>query len=664
MKLKLALLSGFVLVGAASCTSSKRENDSRSPSSQGPIYERPEGLKGSDLADFEHLAEGADVYPYEWIRALNSISYKDKEGNPTQPFMKDLESRFGILPSKSMKNADGKTYLIPYVGLTAAWSNHPPQEADAFAEDEASIVRDLQGVKSIRMVGTNCALCHSGAIDYKGKTYKIDGSPSVMNVRGFFQDMSKSTASILASEEQMVLFLKRLNVAEPEKRAKELHTLFYTRLAEDTYGLFKAGTLSAKITLAKAKYLKDTKRFFKGQKAIAETLEKLLRVTYGLSDTDDIGDLKLRMKYLGNLMVGTDPKIGETTSGYDRTDAFGRIGNLVLRGDDPVGYTAPVSLPWIWGLKYMALIHYNGNTNSVILRNVGQSLGLGAIVTSGKGDSTVNVHNLDRLEHLVHKIQVPDWNTVFAGVTELQINQELASRGKQVYEKNCQGCHESNHFVGPNRQLREYHIIPLEKLGTDPNAAHNAVKAVGQVAFENSIFYGVGGLKARYYAVNKISDAQQAEMEFRSLRGNEFFRDTLNGFNRQEEFKNNYGDIEQGAGYKARHLSGAWSTPPFLHNGSVPNMWELLQMPEKRPKIFEVRSREFDPKNLGFKYARITYVSGGYLPCKKGEDLCFDTAVTGNSNQGHYYGTSLADSDKWALIEYLKVLPPEPEYAW
>ncbi|MNL43435.1 hypothetical protein D3C87_1659470 [compost metagenome] len=93
-------------------------------------------------------------------------------------------------------------------------------------------------------------------------------------------------------------------------------------------------------------------------------------------------------------------------------------------------------------------------------------------------------------------------------------------------------------------------------------------------------------------------------------------------------------------------------------------MWELLQAPIKRPKVFEVRSREFDPKVLGFKSARLTYTSGGYVPCKKTEDHCFDTAVTGNSNQGHYYGTNLADSDKWALIEYLKVLPPEPEYAW
>ncbi|MFS4459209.1 di-heme-cytochrome C peroxidase [Bdellovibrio sp. HCB2-146] len=664
MKMKLALLSGIVLAGAVSCTSAKRESDVRGPSSQGPVYERPEGLRGADLADFEHLAEGADVYPYDWIKALNSIGFKDKNGNPTQPFLKDLDVRFGALPSSNLKNAEGKTYLIPWVGLTAAWSNHPPQSSDAFVEDEGTIVRDIQGVKSIRMVGTNCAFCHSGALDYKGKTYKIDGSPSMLNVRGFFQDLAKSTASILASEEQMVLFLKRLNVPEPEKRAKELNDYFYARLADDTYGLFNAGNLSAKITLAKAKYFKDTKRFFRGQKAIADTLEKLVRVTYGLKETDNIGDLKLRMKYLGNLMVGTDPKLGETTSGYNRTDAFGRIGNLVLRGDDPIDYTAPVSLPWVWGLKYMAMLHYNANSNSVILRNVGQSLGLGAIITNKNGDSTVNIHNLDRIEHLVHKIQVPDWNTIFAGVTELQINQELAQRGQKVYERNCQGCHESNHFVGPNRQLREYHVIRLEKIGTDPNAAVNATKAVGHVAFEDSIFQGVGGLKARYYQKYDIREQQQAEMEFRNIRGYEFFRDTLNGFDRQNSFQNNYGDVEKGAGYKARHLSGAWGTAPFLHNGSVPNMWELLQPHEKRSKIFEVRSREFDPKVLGYKFEREKTLLGGPKPCKKGEDHCFDTSAPGNSNKGHYYGTSLADSDKWALIEYLKVLPPEPEYSW
>jgi hypothetical protein len=32
----------------------------------------------------------------------------------------------------------------------------------------------------------------------------------------------------------------------------------------------------------------------------------------------------------------------------------------------------------------------------------------------------------------------------------------------------------------------------------------------------------------------------------------------------------------------------------------------------------------------------------------------YDTAVPGNSNAGHLYGTTLPDPDKLAVIEYLK----------
>ncbi len=663
MILKIWLV-GALAVSTISCTSRNTEIGNRGPNSAGPVQERPEGLTGPDLANFEHLSEGADVYPFEWMKALNSVGSKDANGKVTHPFLRDMESRFGILPSRNLKNEDGKSFLVPYVGITAAWSNHPPEKSDAFLEDEDTIVRSIGGVKSIKMVGTNCALCHSGAMDVRGKTYKIDGSPSMVNVRVLFQDLAKSTAFVLADEGQMAAFLKRLKVPRAEAQAKELHDFFFKRLAETTYGFINAGSLSAKITLAKAKYFSDTKRFFRGQQAIQETLEKLLRVTYGLNENDDIGELSLRMKFLGNLMVGTDPRLGETNSGYSRTDAFGRIGNLVLRGDDPISYTAPVSLPWIWGLKYMAMLHYNGNSNSVILRNVGQSLGLGAVITSKEGDSTVNVYNLDRLEHLVHKIQVPDWSQVFAGVTEMQVQQDLAQRGKSVYERSCQGCHESNHFVGPSKVLREYKIVPLAKLGTDQFAAINATKAVGNLAFEKSIFNGVGGIKARYYSKNGISVEMQKAMEFRDIRGNEFFRDSLNGFDRQGEFQNDYGNIAKGAGYKSRHLAGVWATAPYLHNGSVPNLWELLQSPEKRPKIFNVQTREFDPKLVGFKYKRDRNFLGKLKSCKKGEERCLDTSLSGNSNAGHNYGTDLQDSDKWALIEYLKVLPPEPEYSW
>lgn len=657
--------AGIAAVMMAACVGLKSSETSRQPSNAtGPVWEKPPGLHGGDLADFEHLSEGADIYPYEWIMALRSVTFPDANGKLTQPYLKDLDTRFGLVRSGNLMSSEGKTYLIPYVGLTAAWSDHPPGKTEAYAQDEAEIIRQISGVKSVKMVGTNCSFCHSGAVSFNGKQYKVDGSPSMVNVRGFFQDMAKSTLGVLAKKEIAEDFLKRLKVPNPEQKAAELNGFFYKRLGETTYRIFNAGPLSTKLTLVKAKFFSDTRRLYNGKQAIAESLEKLLRMTYGFSETDDIGELSMRMKFLASLMVGTDPRTEETPSGYARTDAFGRIGNLVLRGEDPISYTAPVSLPWVWGIKYMAMLHYNGNSNSVIMRNAGQSLGLGAIVLSEKGDSTVNVKNLARLEELVHKISVPQWQKVFAGVPEMEVDEILARRGEAVYTKSCKGCHESDKFVGPTAQLREYHMMPLEKLGTDPYAANNAVKAVGTVEFNKSIFQGVGGIKARFYEKYNISEAEQGVMEYRSIRGPEFFRDTLNGFDRQSEFGNNYGNIKAGYGYKARHLSGVWATAPYLHNGSVPSMWELLQDPKNRSKTFEVKSNEYDPRVLGFKSKRGKNILGLEKRCKSKESECFDTRLKGNSNAGHVYGIELADADKLALMEYLKVLPPESEYSW
>jgi hypothetical protein len=83
-----------------------------------------------------------------------------------------------------------------------------------------------------------------------------------------------------------------------------------------------------------------------------------------------------------------------------------------------------------------------------------------------------------------------------------------------------------------------------------------------------------------------------------------------------------------------------------LHNGSVPNLRELLEKPENRSKVFYRGYDVYDPKNLGF-------VSSG--PDAEREGWKYDTTVKGNSNSGHLYGTDLAPEDKLALVEYLKL---------
>lgn len=100
--------------------------------------------------------------------------------------------------------------------------------------------------------------------------------------------------------------------------------------------------------------------------------------------------------------------------------------------------------------------------------------------------------------------------------------------------------------------------------------------------------------------------------------------------------------------YKARPLNGVWATAPFLHNGSVPNLWELLKSPtaanerDRRTTRFFVGSTEFDSVNVGFVSDR--------GPSE------FDTSLPGNSNSGHTFGTNLSDEQKRQLIEYIKTL--------
>ena len=93
--------------------------------------------------------------------------------------------------------------------------------------------------------------------------------------------------------------------------------------------------------------------------------------------------------------------------------------------------------------------------------------------------------------------------------------------------------------------------------------------------------------------------------------------------------------------YFAATLNGVWARSPYLHNGSVRTMRELLTEPTQRAKTFRRGSRVFDENKLGYIDA------GVYL---------FNTATTGNSNSGHDYGTKLSTDEKRDLIEYLKTL--------
>ncbi len=100
-------------------------------------------------------------------------------------------------------------------------------------------------------------------------------------------------------------------------------------------------------------------------------------------------------------------------------------------------------------------------------------------------------------------------------------------------------------------------------------------------------------------------------------------------------------------GYVAQFLDGIWLRAPYLHNGSVPSLADLLTPPAQRPQSYWRGYDLYDQTKIGF-------VVQGAAAQRAGTQ--FDTRLRGNGNQGHDFGTGLADTDKAALLEYLKTL--------
>jgi hypothetical protein len=335
---------------------------------------------------------------------------------------------------------------------------------------------------------------------------------------------------------------------------------------------------------------------------------------------------------------------GAVENGYGRVDAFGVARNLLFGGDarNLRPQNAPVSFPHMWGLKNTAWLQWGANINSVMERNIGQTLGVGArfdknFVTTSRLD------NLNVLEKRVYTLTPPEWREDLLG----PVDRALADRGKPLYDTLCSNCHERPFAVSPTG-LVTYQLFRLNEVGTSPVVATNFDRTVitptGERRLADAAFEAIEAIKQQYYKTHNISPEMQADWEGRDMRPMPAaFRSTLAEADR-------YPDSKGGRVYPAKPLAGIWATAPYLNNGSVANMWDLLTRPENRPKTFTLGSREYDTKTLGYR-STPDAPSAGPL-------FVFDATKAGNSNAGHVYGMQLGDEDKWALIEYLKVMKP------
>lgn len=191
-----------------------------------------------------------------------------------------------------------------------------------------------------------------------------------------------------------------------------------------------------------------------------------------------------------------------------------------------------------------------------------------------------------------------DWTTDFLKTLPppkypFAIDQTLASTGKPIFDTHCGRCHS----LDGTQVLR---TTPVATVGTD---------------------------RLRY-------DAFDQEFADRFNTIGEGYTWKVKGY-------------RQSDGYLNPLLDGVWARAPYLHNGSVRNLRELLEVPENRTKVFYRGYDIYDPDGVGF-------ISLG--PEAEAAGSKYDTSLRGNGNGGHIYGTDLPVEDKRALLEYLKTL--------
>lgn len=608
---------------------------------------------------WHHLSQGSEVYPYRFLKAL----YLVKE---QKPFIDNLE-RYGFVPDPP---SAGNPFGMP-VGVTVA-----PTRDLSFA--------------GVNMVGINCAACHTTVLEKDGqKVLVADGGQNLFDVNRYISELAENTLLTLKDVGELYRFVVRLvrndDASESERfggrllltggdpvfrRAATLDDLanqgplekalvtkvqevYQAEMAKPVPSLADklrtkppANTPASRLSTYAGEALKAGKalqsrppdelarearalrqqvwgdaRAGLGNLAAIASLEPAANSplksmtpearaesvgSFLGSIRDVIGLLRARADYLLGLTQRSDrPK---TPPGPGRVDAFGSARNAMFP-DSPVPLTAPVSFPFLWGVDQVSWYHWDNNTTSALERNVGESVGVGVIYNRTTFESTVRVDNIIELERLAGKLKPPAWPAAAFGA----VDAAKAGQGRAIYQRLCASCHE--YPVPPTGTKFDDRMYALDAIGTDPVRAENFAIPLGNGSFVDSL----SPLLKNIIRVN--GGPIDPSMHWRTTRK-----------------------------YGARPLVAVWASAPYLHNNSVPTVYDLLLPADRRPVTFPVGHRAYDPKKLGYD----TGTANAPWTFQAKKDGAW---VPGNRNDGHSgaaYGTELSDEERYQVIEFLK----------
>ncbi|MDP2179176.1 cytochrome c [Methylicorpusculum sp.] len=568
-----------------------------------------QGWDNDETLDFYNTSQGSHLLPYSWFLALEQADNSDL-------FRDDKNiSYLGYIPQAAMpgRNPDG----LP-IGFVKDDIQEPFLTSALSAKRLSSDTQGNQMGYNV-WLGLNCAACHTSEINYGDKTLRINGGPAQSDFPAFMHNMYQALAVTINDDAKLTRFAKKV-------------------LPEGGYNDIEKQALKTQLVTYNV------------------WLKEYIDINYG---------------------------VVTTPYGYGRLDAFGAILNRVTSSllDIPGNATpanAPVSYPFLWNTSQLDWVQWNGSAGNHIARNVGEVAGVFAhtILKTDNEDerfySSAKIVNLDHLEQLMSKLDSPRWGDPLPA-----IDQDKAAKGKSLFATNCVSCHgirdDNGQFpmTQPNKvgkQFIQTHMTGLAEIGTDPLMAMNFVNPAlnvdpGQMrpfldkedcqdkkaCSDPKVPRGAVLTAAVKNIIGKQLAAIQPPLDQQQILA-------LSGYHLPDETPPNL------IAYKARPLNGVWATAPYMHNGSMANLYQTLLPESERETSFYVGSKKFDPIKVGFESSQ----EGNHFLFKTLDDN--GAPIPGNSNKGHVGNSftktlgedgqwrDFTDDERYQLIEYMKTL--------
>jgi mono/diheme cytochrome c family protein len=444
-------------------------------------------------------------------------------------------------------------------------------------------------------VGLTCAACHTGQLEYEGTKIRIDGGTgNTFDFSGWLNALDKTLQATRSDSRKFARLARRL-----------------------------------------------------GASGNVEVLNLRKRLD---------NDAEYVHHYVSRVTVTPYPV------GPGRVDALVYIQNQLLANqtgirENWVAPTAPAKMAFLYNAPQSSWVQWSSTARNPLLRSFTESLGTFArydlksqTLEKGLFDSTTDIKGLDIIEQLLRRLAPPQWPEAILG----KIDRAKAKAGEQLFAQNCVKCHTTwpYRWSEPRTQGKRFienAAVSVSVVGTDGTQLRGPAFNAEPTYMTGTLAAFFGGRPIVSLAeMNKIIVGELLKKAMPALNWSPEKWQDVNGY---PPLGNERAPTQS---YKAAPRDGVWGTGPFLHNGSVPNLFELLLPSEQRSKTFYI-GRDFDPVKVGVDTSNN---SGKFL---------FDTTLLGNSNSGHSFedgpgkrgviGRLLTDDERWALVEYLKSIP-------